>query len=653
VTRDTTLPPSHAPAKALTLRSVIIGLVSTALIDLWLHYAELAVGGVRGHTALSNTSIPFGTFDVVFVLMGVTVLARRILPSLALQRGELLVIYSMCAVSTVLSSSGGLHMLLPLVTAVSFFATRENRWGELIQPYVPKWMAEADKHALNGFYNGNSVLILSEWKQVLITWVGFISVFAFATLCISVIIRRLWIDGEKLPFPTTALPLQLTQDDAPLFRSHLFWYGLALAGGIQILNTLSLNIPSIPRLNMRSLYIEQFQLGKPWDALGSVGLGVFPFAIGIGYLLPADVAFSCWFFFVLSKAQAVWGSASGWSSGAAGAQSAFPWASQQSSGAFLGLALAMIWMSRRYFGRVVQTALGRGPEDMRQECTSYRWALTGFAVSFAVLVAFCMYGGVRFWIAVGFLTLTFLYLIAATRARAETGSPWPVGPELDAYRVMMMVGGTRIFTPADLTVLTYVRAATAGQDFRGACMPHQLDTLKMADEAKLSTGRMVVALMLAVTLGLAVSAIVALGVFTSLGGLAKLDSWRSLNGQRSFDQVQAWLIAPAGPDRQGSLAMLAGMLMTFALMACRTHWVGWPFHPVGYAMANSPMMSYTWLSMLVAWLVKLVMVKTGGMKLYRKSLPFFFGLIAGDALGGGLTTLAAVLFGTWAYPANW
>src|SRR5690242_20517278 len=35
----------------------LIGLVGTVLVDLWIHYAELVLGGTRGHSALANTSI--------------------------------------------------------------------------------------------------------------------------------------------------------------------------------------------------------------------------------------------------------------------------------------------------------------------------------------------------------------------------------------------------------------------------------------------------------------------------------------------------------------------------------------------------------------------------------------------------------------------
>jgi len=640
-------------SRALTVRALVIGLAVTTLINFWLHNAELTLAG-KGHTAISNTSIPLGAFDMLFALAAINLFLRFTAPSLKLQRGELIVIYTMSAVSTVLSSSGGLHFLLPALTSAFFFATRENRWAELFHPYIPDWMAVKDKGALTGFYYGNREVDWAAWVVPLASWIGFLTVFAFSTLCMVMILRRLWVDNEKLPFPTVTLPLEMTRDGAPLFSTHAFWAGLAVTLGLQVLNTLSWNIPQVPSLNTRGLSLAGWQLSPPWDSIAATQISIFGFAVGIGFLLSTEVAFSCWFFFLLTRAEIVWGKMSGWSlGGAEGSLSAFPWIGHQGAGAYLGITLALLWMGRRYFASVWRSAIGRPPAGYEDEATTYRFALIGLVVSFAAMAAFCVAGGIRPQTAVVFLLLTLAYLVAATRTRAETGNAWPTGPDVDAYSLMTTVGGSRIFSPADLTVLLFVRSATAAQDFRGACMPHQLDALKMGPEGGLRARQIAFALMLATVLGVIISAIIAVTLFTSLGGVAKIDAWRGLAGMRAFDAASALMVAPRSPDPAGTAAVGVGMLTVFALMAARMQWVWWPLHPIGYAMANTPTMNYAWVSMFVAWAAKVLIVRAGGMRLYRRALPFFLGLIAGDFLGGGLTTLAAILFGTNAYPANW
>jgi hypothetical protein len=43
-------------------------------------------------------------------------------------------------------------------------------------------------------------------------------------------------------------------------------------------------------------------------------------------------------------------------------------------------------------------------------------------------------------------------------------------------------------------------------------------------------------------------------------------------------------------------------------------------------------MEYIWNVVLVTWLVKTIIIRYGGLRLYRKSLPFFYGLVVGDAV---------------------
>src|SRR5579862_6291460 len=128
-------------ASGLTWRALALGLLFTALTDLWIHWAELVLGG-RGHTALANTSIPIGAFNVLFLLVIVNILLTRFLRPLAFSSAELLVIYVMMTVSTVISSSGGLHFIVPTITAAFYYADSSNGWAGLYHQFIPGWIAQ-------------------------------------------------------------------------------------------------------------------------------------------------------------------------------------------------------------------------------------------------------------------------------------------------------------------------------------------------------------------------------------------------------------------------------------------------------------------------------------------------------------------------------
>ena len=668
---DKTPPTAQRANSGLTRRAVIIGLVATVLIDLWLHYAELVLGGMRGHTALANTSIPLGAFNVLLALAVANIFISRMLPPYGFTQRELVVIYVMTTTSTVLSSSGGLHFVIPTLTAAHWFASPENGWAQLFHKLIPDWMAQKNPEALRSFYLSYSsdflmahgpgmgawLAILRHWAVQMAVWVGFMVIFATATLCISIILRRRWIDQERLPFPTVTVPLEITREGVPLFRDKLFWLATALTFGIGALNNLHLNFPWLPQLSVRPIDVSQYFTTAPWNAIGRTPVAFFPFAIGIGFLLPAEVAFSCWFFYLFTKAEAVWGAAAGWTQGAAfGAQSVFPYIGFQGAGAFLGLAIVSLWAARRHLKAVLRAAFGRAsdqPDFEAGEARGYRFAVIGLILCFIAMALFAAVGRARLISAAGMLVLVFLYLIAATRIRAETGNAWPVGPDVDPFRFMTSVFGTRAFTPADLTVLTYVRAATAGQDFRGTCMPHQLDGLKMASDSGTPLRSVVIAMMIAILIGVAASFAIAVGVWSKFGALAKTDVWRSYAGRTAFNSLQGYLLNPPGVDVGGIKGIVGGALGVSFLMLMRLRYAWWPFHPVGYAMANTPPAGSSWMPFFIAWLAKVLLTRMGGMRLYRRALPFFLGLIVGDFLQGGFWTLLACFTKLSVYPQNW
>src|SRR5438105_14072788 len=108
-----TPPQTGSSPRPIRTRAYVLGLAGTVLVDLWIHYAELVLGGTRGHSALANTSIPLGAFCALFVLVILNRELRAKAPRRALTPAEMLVVYVMMTVATVLSSSGMLHFILP------------------------------------------------------------------------------------------------------------------------------------------------------------------------------------------------------------------------------------------------------------------------------------------------------------------------------------------------------------------------------------------------------------------------------------------------------------------------------------------------------------------------------------------------------------
>jgi hypothetical protein len=117
--------------------------------------------------------------------------------------------------------------------------------------------------------------------------------------------------------------------------------------------------------------------------------------------------------------------------------------------------------------------------------------------------------------------------------------------------------------------------------------------------------------------------------------------------------VVAALLQPTEPDRLGLWFVAGGLAFTLFLVKMRTVFIAFPFHPVGYAIAGTYTIDTTWMPFFLAWLAKSLLLRYGGMRLYRAALPFFLGLILGDFCNGGLYTLLSCFVPMNVYPINW
>jgi hypothetical protein len=106
--------------------------------------------------------------------------------------------------------------------------------------------------------------------------------------------------------------------------------------------------------------------------------------------------------------------------------------------------------------------------------------------------------------------------------------------------------------------------------------------------------------------------------------------------------MQRWLFYPSAPDLMGLGFFGFGAVFTILLMAIRSRFIWFPFHPLGYALAPGWTMNLIWFPLFISWAAKLFILRYGGLKTLRQFTPFFLGLILGDFIVGGSWTLVKI-----------
>jgi len=274
------MPPSRArqDQTALRPRSILLGLLLVPLVSLWVAGMENIYGGRPTYL-----SIFFHAVILLAALIGVNALLRLLSPRHVLSRAELLVIYVMIGASSGIVGDQFMAILIPSLAYPFRYATDANQWAERLLPYLPLHAVVSDPTAVRNFYEGDVGLYSPEnyrpWLLPGLLWASFIAVLQMMCLAINVLIRRQWTQHEKLSFPLTILPLEMTAAGThSLWRSKLMWLGFALSAIIDIVNGLSMHFPVLPMLKVK---VSWLSFSPRWSgALTTTGIAFYPFIIG-------------------------------------------------------------------------------------------------------------------------------------------------------------------------------------------------------------------------------------------------------------------------------------------------------------------------------------------------------------------------------------
>ena len=552
---------------------------------------------------------------------------------------------TICCMGTVAANTQGEWLSgywLGTIASPTYFATSENRWEELLLAYLPSWAIVSDLDATTGFYEGlpdGRSIPWAAWSPSLVWWSGFFASLLVANFCVMVILRKQWMEHERLAFPIATALLQMTGTGRTtttfraLVKSRLFQIGLFSVLGVFAWNTVTWFVTAIPPLPVMTRNVLVVARGFP-----SALIVIHPMTMAFAYFTKSDVLLSLWVFQIFSFVQAGLFNRVGFSIGGSD-----PWGSFDASTgwqSFGGMIVYVgwgLWIARDHLKAVVRQAwAGERSIDDSGELMSYRSALWLLAGSVVYLVFWLRGTGMDWGPLLAFWFGTAVLYIGLARIIVESGLVILRGPITAQAFTWHLVGiGGVGPTSAAVLGLTY----TFFCDGKTLGMTALANVTRLGHEMDIRGRRKLVPVVLSgVLIGTA-----AVVVFTLYEGYHAFGSFNfgvttftgSANGPAGVWQISANRIqqGTSGTDWNRLMFLGIGGLFTALVLYLRVQIPTFPISPVGFAISSSGVLQSSLLSILLVWAIKPIVLRMGGLERYRRIAPLFLGMLIGHAMG--------------------
>ncbi|HUT33984.1 MAG TPA: DUF6785 family protein [Planctomycetota bacterium] len=621
-------------------RAILVGAALAAVINVWEPFGYYVSQGLWMRFGYISVAVLLPFLLLVFP---VNVLLRAVRRDMAFQPWELVIIFSMGMVAAVFPSLGIIGFLLSYISAPFYYASPENFWAEWMSRTMPRWLAPSDTgRAVEWLFNGlprGEPIPWQVWVTPLFWWSVLIAALLLCSFCTMVILRRQWVDNERLAFPLAELPMLLMEERSgsawpAVAHRPLFWFGFGIPFFVICWNMIAYFEWGFPTIPFQTWASVQFSPKFP-----AILCKANFFVMGFAYFTPTNILFSVWFFRLVFILEAGFFNTVGLDIGppdnwGCPFSAACGW---QNWGGFLVLVLFGFWMARGHLAGVARRALGlKGGVDDSREVIRYRTAVVGLLLGGAVVFAWYVKAGMSFRVAAFFVPVGFLIYVGVTRLVAQTGLIYlwsPITPQAATFYTLgydkmssadrLMVGLGYCVNCNNERLIPY----TAAHNLRMAAV-----------EPKAHRGFL---LMMALAAGVSM----AVGVVYTLTlcytrGAHNFDAFEWSRGHEwIFGYLAKKELNPMPTDWNRMLFMGIGAVTTGAVAVLQYRYAWWPVHPVGMAIGAGETTGYAAFSIFLTWIIKTLIIKLGGIQAYRRWRYFFVGIMVGYVAGLGMSFL--------------
>ncbi len=510
------------------------------------------------------------------------------------------------------------------------------------------------------------------WAKPFLIWGTLVIAVFMAMFCLMTIFFQQWERHDRLTFPLTNFIVDLTKGDErgalSIFRSHPFWIGVLVSLvhlSLQHANTAFW--PELPFINLKNIRVvdllpagparEAFEK-QPYGSSGpSLEINIRLAVIAAAFFMSREMLRSLTVFFLLGL---VYRYISYFTPMRTfnRINSQWPYGVLVSAGGLLSIAMMTVIAARKHLLGVLTTAFAftkRSTLNDRDEAISYRSAVIGLLASAGMIYIFSQWAELNVWFVWCYLAILLLYCIAAARIRAETGLPttalivaWP-------QWIMIAAGGALFWGLKESIFTSHALFLQAGNFLLiGAILVEAMAAASRVGVPLRKMGRcLIVGFVIAVVAGgitsmswrytagaqnMHHSVMQKRGEFNIMTPMIEHDNQlmdQYFLSRPDQDQIITPQIAGEIKEPRWPVFGIVGIsfLLTSLIALARVIWLGFPLHPIGLAVAMTTAMYGMWACVAVAWGVKAMALRFGGVELVRRVLrPFFVGLFVSDLL---------------------
>ncbi len=541
------------------------------------------------------------------------------------------------------------------VTRAEFQAlSLAERQTALVVP--DSWFSARGLRYLSGFSYP-----IADFRAPILRLGAFAGLVFAASLGLALIYRKQWLTNERFPLPMARVLLVVLGADethgglgARFLRNRWLWFGFVFTFVWCLFKVLYGYFPSLPDLRVNvsvKSYLADAFWGRTWDGVDFQVVGLF---LGLALFMELNVLLSLVLGFLGFRLQYWLGQSRGLTQ-----DQDFPYFSLQMLGAYLAYGALLVFATRRYLGETLRGAFQRGQAS--REVGVQRLGLGLFVAAILGFGAWGRWLGLPL-VSVGVLCAQVLLMAwIGQKFRAECGLPsagfnHPLGGSgnfnapLEPMLLVPLLGGISVFGGSSLVTMSLITAVVLPYGF--FLVPGlQVELLEVGRRFGVRTSHLVWTAFIGVAAAIVIGGWVYLMSAYGFGAARfpvvsdfgdRVGAFRVFNAE--YASAQSALSAH-GSSAAPSTGVDAGHLLALGFGAAgatftavlRQSFPGFWFHPVGFLVGASSMMQAAWGSLLVAYLVRLSVLRLGGAATVREKLipaasGIFLGSLAAHAL---------------------